>query len=420
MNLGRRTMLELGALGLAGLALPRGVTAQGAFEAPPVLRAADLVPAELLSGPGFEVDAQVPVKGFLGYFTLRADVGTFEVHGVDLLRVRVAELHALRKLDETSNSATFAKAAAGAAARPVEAAANIVMNPVETAKGIPDGVGRFFDRVKLGAKSLESSATSDNKSDTERTADVTQRVGSISADALGYEKERRDLAKSVQVDPYTTNPVLAKKLSDMAWVAFSGRVGVNLLVSVFVPGSTLLSAVSVTESWVWDTPPGDLIKQAQDRFLATGATPAQVTALIKNRWYSLSVLTMLGQGLERLAPATGRADVVVLASTADSEDHARFIAIAVKALADRQQGGADRVAGLTTRGSVVARTAGNAVVVPGPVDYVPWTKNAADFAARPDLKALRRTLLLRGVASPRSKRELTSLGWTVAERVPMT
>ena len=419
MNVGRRTFLELGGLALAGVAWPRGAAAQGAFETPPVLRAADLVPAELLSGPGFKVDDLVPIKGLLGYFSLKADVGSFEVHGADLLRVRVAELHALRKLDETSKTETFAKAAAGAAARPVQAAASIVTSPVETAKGIPDGVGRFFDRVKLGAKSVAASASESDKSDTERAADVTQRVGSISADALGYEKERRDLAKSVQVDPYTTNPVLSKKLSDMAWVAFSGRVGVNLLVSVFVPGSTLLSAVSVTESWVWDTPPGDLIKQAQEKLAATGAPEAQVTALIKNHWYSLSVLTVLANSIAQLAPAKGLADVVALAATASNEDHARFFALAVKTLADRQQGGGDRVSSLTTRGTVEARTASGALVIPGPVDYIAWTKNAADFAARPDLKAPRRTLLLRGLASPRAKRELASLGWTVAERTPM-
>jgi hypothetical protein len=40
---------------------------------------------------------------------------------------------------------------------------------------------------------------------------------------FGYEAERRALAMSLGVDPYTTIPVPAKKLNDMAYVGFSGR-----------------------------------------------------------------------------------------------------------------------------------------------------------------------------------------------------
>lgn len=48
------------------------------FEAEPVLRAQDLVAPELLKGPHFKVDSQVPVKGFLARFTIRSDFGAFE------------------------------------------------------------------------------------------------------------------------------------------------------------------------------------------------------------------------------------------------------------------------------------------------------------------------------------------------------
>jgi hypothetical protein len=40
--------------------------------------------------------------------------------------------------------------------------------------------------------------------------------------------------------------VLAQKLTDVAWVAFSARLGVNTLMSVAVPGSTLISLTSIT------------------------------------------------------------------------------------------------------------------------------------------------------------------------------
>jgi hypothetical protein len=116
----------------------------------------------------------------------------------------------------------------------------------------------------------------------QKAADVSQRVGSITVDALGFEKERRDLAKSLGVDPYTSNPVLSKKLTDMAWVAFSGRFGIQAAMSVFVPGSSVMSVMTITNSSVYDTPPGDLINAARAIFAQTGASDAQVQALLKN------------------------------------------------------------------------------------------------------------------------------------------
>ena len=115
-------------------------------------------------------------------------------------------------------------------------------------------------------------------------------MGSITVDALGFEKERRDLAKGLGVDPYTSNPVLSKKLTDMAWVAFSGRCGIQAAMFVFVPGSMVMSTVTITHSTVFSTPPGDCIDAARATFAATGASAAQVQALV-NAQYTLSILT---------------------------------------------------------------------------------------------------------------------------------
>lgn len=51
---------------IAGAAKP-GTAASG-FEAPPVLQAADLAPADLLQGPWFRVEPRVPTDGLLAKF----------------------------------------------------------------------------------------------------------------------------------------------------------------------------------------------------------------------------------------------------------------------------------------------------------------------------------------------------------------
>jgi hypothetical protein len=68
------------------------------FETPPILRASDLAPATLLNGDGFQVDAQVPTDGLTASFTIRSDVGTFQAHGLEMLRIRIAEIPAIVEL----------------------------------------------------------------------------------------------------------------------------------------------------------------------------------------------------------------------------------------------------------------------------------------------------------------------------------
>ena len=67
-----------------------------------------------------------------------------------MLAIRVVEVGALDQLEKTSKTEEFLRATGSAAARPVKAAANMVMNPVDTVKWRPAAVGRFFDRVELG------------------------------------------------------------------------------------------------------------------------------------------------------------------------------------------------------------------------------------------------------------------------------
>src|SRR5258708_6681298 len=82
------------------------------FESPPALPAATLAPAALVSGAGFNVQSPVPTDGLMALFRLRSDVGTFPAPGIDLLRIRVAELPAIVQLKNTSKTSVFAQSLA--------------------------------------------------------------------------------------------------------------------------------------------------------------------------------------------------------------------------------------------------------------------------------------------------------------------
>jgi hypothetical protein len=307
----------------------------------------------------------------------------------------------------------FVEASARAIARPVTSAAQIVLNPVQTVEGLPGGVTRLFGRIELGTESFAAVTTPGGSTDS-KVAEVTERVGSITADALGYEEERRGLAKAVGVDPYTTNPVLSRKLSDMAWVAFSGRFAVEMAISALVPYSSAISAVTITSSLVYDTPPGDLVNNARAVFVGTGAGDAQVQALVRNPHYSLSVLTALGKGLQRLDGVSGRASVVALAATAKTQDESRFVAAAVNMLA-RHHESVEPLARVESPAPIVGRTVSGILIVAAPVDSVAWTERVARFAQRDDLGAPKRVAWVSGQMTPRARKELAARGWIVQE-----
>ena len=400
------------------LAPASGAQAQSPYETPPVLQASDLAPAGLLAGQGYSVASEVPTTGLLGEFTLKADVGTFTPHGLDLLRIRVGEVAAIRQLDETSKTAEFAKAAGRAAVRPVQSTVNMIAHPVDTISGMPAGVGRFFDRVKLGGAAVAGAASTLDKGGLERTADVGGRIGTATINALGYEEERRHLAKKINADPYTTNPILSEKLDSVAWVTFSAREAVNLTTAALMPYSMVMSTVSLTNNLIWDMKPADLIALNQSKAKDMGASDDQAAALIANKYYSISVLTAFMAALEKLGPVAGRAEVIALAATAANEDQARFLVGAAQMLAHHHEW----VTPLTmvmARGAMVGKTAAGGVVVGAPVDYAAWTENVANFARRPDFASTSLDIYLTGRMSPRARQEFERIGWRVHEGTQM-
>jgi hypothetical protein len=276
----RRAILAVALVALAGAG--QAVGAATSYEQQPVLKASQLVPAELLKGARFQVDETVPTDGMLARFTLRSDFGTFEAHGREMLRIRVAEVAALEQLEAVSKTETFTNALGSAAMRPVKAVGQIVTNPVETAKGVPGGVERLFGRVKRGAGDLWEATTTSDKPATDQAEQVARRVGGISRDALGYEQERRQLAKELKVDPYTTNPILAAKLDEVAWVTFSARLGINALTAVFIPGSMALSGTTFTTDLVWVTPTAELLCLNEQKLRDMGLGDEVVRALTRN------------------------------------------------------------------------------------------------------------------------------------------
>jgi len=361
------------------------------------------------------VDPHVPTDGLLAHYTIQSDVGTFPANSTEMLEVRVAEIPAIVELTNTSKTGIFAKSIATNAVRPVQAAGQMVMHPVDTVKGMPEGVGRFFSRVGLGAQKIQQAATHPEEASAgEKAGQVAETTGRATRDVFGYEQERRELAKNLHVDPYTTNPVLSKQLDDFALVAFRAHVGVTTTMSVFIPGSIAITATRIVSQWVWDTPKADLIVRNQKSLEAIGVPDSQIRTFANNPQFPLSVQTAFVSNLSRLKGIPGEVESVALASTAQSEEQARFLTDSVGMLV-RYNDTQVPLARLMVRKAIIGQDRNGAIVAEAPVDYVSWTKDIAYFANRQDLRNRRRSLWVTGQLSPLAKRNFVSLGWTVEE-----
>src|SRR5882672_7079085 len=113
-----RRMLALGTILTASVLLAATL---------PPLDATTLAPAGLLNGAGYTVDANAPVVGYMGQFTLRAPAGTFSADGTEMLTIRVGELASIAQLNQLSQSGEFANALAASAMKTGTAIGQAVM-----------------------------------------------------------------------------------------------------------------------------------------------------------------------------------------------------------------------------------------------------------------------------------------------------
>ncbi|HEY7412753.1 MAG TPA: hypothetical protein VII13_18570 [Vicinamibacteria bacterium] len=385
-----------------------------AAEPAPTLRAADLAPAALLSGPRFKVAEAARSDGYMTAFTVVSDFGTFEAPSREMLEVRVHEVAALEKLEDVSKTDVFAKSLAASTEKKAKAVANVATHPVETVKGVPKGVGRFFKGV--GAKTKDAAgdakdAVAGDESSSGGGKKAEDEAADAAKDASGMSKARRQWAQKLGVDPYTTNPALSKKLDDIGWAAYAGGFTTSL---VSVPG---VGAATTMNKMAWELPAADVAKHNDQKMVAMGVPEPARKAFLKNPHFTPTLQTETVEAFASLGKASGRGDAIALAAReSTSEEDARFFRTSARLLA-RYHATVEPVASVQARRQVfVGRTGSGKVVFPTAFDYLTWTAEVEEAVAQPDLASAKPTLWLSGVASDTARRELAARGWTLKEK----
>ena len=403
--------LALAALGCAGAdeAPPEGRAAD--YESPPKVRAADVLPKAALEGPHHRVEDEVTSDGVALAFKIRSDFGAFDAPSQEMAELRIAEVAAIARLEELKSSDIFADALAASVKKKAETVAQVIEDPEGTAKGVGTGLKRVFGRGKKAAQGVSEAARND---DDGKKAETQPSTGDKSRELLGVNKAKRQIAKSVGADPYSSNPVLQEELERLARAAVAG--GLTGSLGVKVPGVDQVASVG---SLAWDLPPEDLKARNEKSLKTMGCDAGTVKTLLANAAYSPSLMRGLVEALESLEGLQDRAVLASLAAGAESEVEARFYRSSVKLLAAARSGGQKLQKAQAYGRAPAALAADGTLVVAAAVDLLIWQEGLEEAAERPVPEAKDRSLWLTGKLTERAESELKDRGWAVQQGLPI-
>ena len=158
-----------------------------------------------------------------------------------MLRRLVRELFAIKAMKEVTKTEAFTKAAGEVLKSPFAALKSLALDPVATVTGVPKGVGRIFQSVSETITG-EESEYEDNEAEA----------------LLTLSKFKRAYAGKLNIDVYTSNPVVQTELNRIGWAAAIGNLAPSIL-TMPISGPGIVVAKSL--DWV-DTLNDVLVQKA--------------------------------------------------------------------------------------------------------------------------------------------------------------
>jgi hypothetical protein len=397
------------------------------FEAPPTLRASDVLEPVLRAGPHFTVDDTVRNGGYLNHFAIHSDYGDFEAAGRAMLGIRLKEIAALARIAEISKTDVFIRAAkdatVGVVLEPVKAARGIATDPVGTVTRLPRGIGRLLSSYAAqGKQAAESVSTAAGKiGDSHSGSDTLNDLGDTSRSAvksvLSVSSSERRWSKQLGTDPYSTNTVLRKAIEDIAWFDRIGSLAPGLAGVPSIPGAShLVRAHEIA----WEDP-RDVRARNKERLISMEIPAATVV-----RFMELSALTPSHQldllaSLDSLEGLPGREALIEQAIDKKSEAEIWFHLDSVRLLTTIHHAGPGISEILIGPKLTLALSTDNRLIAALAVDHLVWTEDVDRIArqytdyltARPGCIA---EIWLTGTVSKRAREELAAIGWQVREQ----
>ncbi len=386
------------------------------LETTAVLRVEDSVPPDLMRGPHHTVDPTVYVHSFMREYRVRSEFGDYDVVGDAELRTLVKELAAIAELRKVKRGDVFVDATKNAVGGTFRAARNLIEDPVDTISGVPEAAGDIFSRLEEQVRRRGGSQYEDG------TAKSLLAVSSF----------KRELARKLEVDVYSTNEVLQKELNSVAWASAAGNLSLGAV--SLATGAAVLQLAGYARVFdqakavIEAEPPAEVSRRSRQQLTAIGIPKDLVDRFLENRSFSPRHQYIIVTSLELMAGVANRRAVLDAALTARSEREAHLFQQTAALMAGYHQSVAPIARISSEWGFPVAIQADARVTVLAPLDYVQWNATASSFLKRlpppQTVKSARRgtravprgEIWLTGDASARTRQELERHGYDLHER----
>lgn len=259
------------------------------FELSGPVPAANYLPQTLLSSPSHDVESLAYADGLQLNYRLRTFDDIETVIGTQSLAARIREVDAISKLRQMNRSEEFVKALRQAGEEKLDSVVGLVKDPVGTVKRIPQGASRFFGRISNAVQNV---------------GENPDKSGNRLQALLGVTRKKAELAISLGVSPYTTDPVLQNELNLAARAMAGGALVVNMAGAAVDGGAgAALQVIGVNQTLqraLIESTPEEL--QAKNRLdlQSMNVSPLDIDALMANPWFSPWQETLFVQTLKDL------------------------------------------------------------------------------------------------------------------------
>lgn len=402
------------AVALIAAAAALGAAAQESYETPPVLKASDILPADVVKGPNRQFDESVNNDGYTNHFTLTSHYGTFRFEGDHFAYERAREVDAITRIEEVRQTTSYSAGAKAAAESSLNAIKTIVTQPVHTAKAIPSGVKRFFGNVYRMTQ-----------------GDRGEYEDSYGKEIIGFSSAKRRIAARLAVDPYSSNPRLQEALDDVTWVTYAGGMSVEIFKQVIVPapvstGLTVTDTSVAMAEMIKNESPESLLKINRDKLAAIDSTGTMADSLFANPWYSPKRTTLLVDALYELRLVPGVDLYLRTVLWAESEHEAFFHQRNAELLRGYHRNVEPLKAIHVVNTLPVGQTQSDKLALCLTIDHLAWTQETAaslrgvEAALPASFEPSMKELWLTGKASDLSLSNLTAQAWIVRPKAETT
>lgn len=384
------------------------------FEAPPSLKIADVVPAQLQTGPNHKV-VSIDNNGIRNRYLIDTGFGQFEAFGGVDLRVRIREADALTYLNEMSKTKVFLDAIKDAGIQTVKSIAVAFTQPVQTIKGLPAGVTRLFAGYARSTKRgiMETENIAKGSSAEGMAPEEFKRLNYLVGDA------EREWALELKVDPYTTNMKLRSAISSMAMVQFIGGLPVDFALPM--TASLTVSILGEIGEQIYQQDATKLEQANRACLQAVGIDSERINGFFDALYLSPTTHTVFCSVIKRMTDISNIAMLVDKLANTGSFEESRFLLGTVTLLAwyHNQQSSLESL--VADDGVPYAITSTGDLVVIIPADYLSWTEIVAAGVNRLDEHAekggvKRKSIWLLGEASEKMREQLMARGWILQDR----